>query len=177
MACFTDKLERAWTIDLTLGEIERVKGETGHDLSQPGGGDPPLLSRFQVDLEVRGQVTWSLCRPQAEAREIDLAGFLAGLDGATLRRSYEAVVEGLCDFFRQLGRCDTAAWIEKMTAVTDHAAGLTAEKIQQGSTQTIAETALKAATATATRKSPRSRKASSRPATGSPDGSASTPGR
>lgn len=171
MPSFTDRLDRTWTIDLTLGDIERVKAETGHNLSEPGGGEPPLLTRFQVDLAVRGAITWALLRPTAEARGIDLQAFLSGFDGATLRASYEAIVEGLCNFFRLLGRPDAVAWVEKMTAVTDRAAGLTATRIQAQDTATIAQTAMDQAMTNR----PRSRKPSSKPATGSPVGSASTP--
>jgi hypothetical protein len=172
MPSFTDKLGRCWVVDLTLGEIERVKAETGHDLSQPGAGDPPLLTRFQVDLSVRGAILWALCGPQARAQEIDLDGFLAGMDGPTLKASYEAVVTGLSDFFRSF-QPGAAAWIEKMTEVTNHAAGLATEQIRTANAAQIATKAMEHATGT----KPRTRRAQSKRATGSPAGSASTPGR
>lgn len=94
-------------LDLTLGELRRVKA-AGYDLLALDAGNPPLALKLRHDPYTVGEILWALLQPQLEEKGIPEADFVALLDGATLAAAYQTLTEALLDFFQSLGRTDLA---------------------------------------------------------------------
>ena len=48
MQVFKDNANRDWSLSLTIGTAMKVKDQLGVDLLQPEVGEPPLLTRLDI---------------------------------------------------------------------------------------------------------------------------------
>ncbi len=117
MRQFTDRQNRIWKIEVTLGSAIQVKAALGVDLLAPEAGEPPLLSRLATDEFLLGSVVCELLRRQFEERKLAEADVYAAFDGAALLAAQEAFFGELEDFFRNRGRSDRAAAVAKQAAL------------------------------------------------------------
>ncbi len=95
MAKFKDKLDREWTLDVTMGSADQVERDLGIDLLKwiedaSAGADNRTVFR----------IVGSLCADQIAAAGLDLRGFMDGFDGATLEAAGDALVTALIFFSR-----------------------------------------------------------------------------
>jgi len=94
---FTDKLKRKWYVNITLGDIRRVRNATGIDLNLLLK-DPNVFTETLLDPEKMGALLWILCEKQAEEQKVDVDSFCDGFDGPTLQAAFENVVGAVADF-------------------------------------------------------------------------------
>jgi hypothetical protein len=98
MATFRDKLDREWVIDLTAGDLRRVRVaasvELGKLLTQPD----KLADVLFGDREKFGQVLWVLCGSQAEKLFVTEDTFADGLDAPAISLAAVAVLAAVADF-------------------------------------------------------------------------------
>jgi hypothetical protein len=129
MPGFTDSQGKVWQVPITIGTAKRVKELLKVDLLQPLEGDPPLLTRIGTDLIFLCDLLFVVCKPQADQRGVTDAQFAECLAGEALQAASEALAEGLADFFRQFGRSDVTAAIQKQREVIRRAVDLAGRTI------------------------------------------------
>jgi len=110
---FRDSAGRTWPVQLTVGSAKRVRDLLGVDLLAPEQGEPPLLTRLGTDEMLICDVLYCLVKPQADAKGVSDEQFGESLGGEAIARGMEALYAELVDFFRQRGRTDRAAAVEK----------------------------------------------------------------
>ena len=96
MATFTDDKSRTWNITLNLGTARAVKRERGFDFLCEGREHPIL--KLAGDMELLGNVLWSLCEKQAIERGVTEEGFGEGIAGDSLDAATNALAEAYSDF-------------------------------------------------------------------------------
>jgi len=126
MRTFADSKGREWHIDLTVGEIKRIRSRLGVDLLCLLEGDPPLVNRLRDDLELILNLVYAAIEPQAEAAGVDDIEFGQSLDGPTAAAAIEAMWGAVLDFFRPL-RLEVAAAAERVMILRQLAAQMLAE--------------------------------------------------
>lgn len=99
MKTFIDNAARAWTVAINVDAIKRVRDLVGVNLLEVIEGK--LLDRLIGDPVLLCDVIYSVCKPEADARnvtDVDFGRAMAGdaIDGAT-----NALLEELVDFFPQ----------------------------------------------------------------------------
>lgn len=96
MAQFKDTTGRPWTFELSVGEVLRVKKETGVNLAE-------LFSRGSkegdklADPEMLVNIAWELVKAQAAGMEPEAFAFV--LNGETLEAIADSLGEAVADFF------------------------------------------------------------------------------
>ena len=103
MRTFKDTAGREWYIDLTVGEIKRIRRRmAGLDLLCLLDGDPPLSDRLRDDLELMLNVVYAAIEPQALNAGVSDEEFGQALDGDTAAGAISAMWGAVADFFRCL---------------------------------------------------------------------------
>jgi len=110
---FKDNQDRAWKLQITIGSAKRVRDLLGVDILAPEQGEPPLLVRLGTDEILLCDVLYCLIKPQADEKGISDEAFGESLGGEAITHAVEALYGELVDFFRQRGRTDRAAAIQK----------------------------------------------------------------
>lgn len=99
MRTFCDAAGNEWRLELTLGRLERLKGESGVDLLRLNEGEPPLLLVLHSDPVKLVEIVYALGESAAKA-QLSLAGYKDAVDGRTLAAMSEAFWGEIDDFFR-----------------------------------------------------------------------------
>ncbi len=156
MRTFKDSTGRAWTVEITVGSVQRARDLAGVDLLDPGALNErgeALMTRLALDLILFGQTLYALCKPQADAAGLNDEGFAGLLSGETLRGAYDAVWDEWADFFRCLRRPHLVAALEKVTQLVRRVTEATAQRVAAidageplGSTTSTASPAASAST-------------------------------
>ena len=97
MATFTDRRGQAWEVELTAGDLKRIRQKCGVDLRdalKPGGGS---FTEALDDPERFLELMWLLCGQQATMPRDD---FEALFDRDTAVAAVAAIWEATWDFFR-----------------------------------------------------------------------------
>lgn len=113
MARFTDSDGETWEVQVTGATIKALLGDPLRiDLGKPDEGEPPLITRYDLDIAFKVDVLYEVLREQCDAREINGLEFARRLKGNSLADANEAFLSEWRDFFLPL-RPDLAAVIEK----------------------------------------------------------------
>lgn len=96
---FKDGADHVWTVNPTLGLIDRVLEKTRVDLL-PDDMDPSVITGLLFNARRLGAVLWEFCRDQAANVGVEHEAFLNALDGAAITRGWGALVDGIY-FFTQ----------------------------------------------------------------------------
>lgn len=115
---FVDSAGREWSVDVSAGNLMRVKRESGgrvnlFDYRSTVDGRP-LLGMLTGDLELLYEVLAFLCEPQAKQAGLSPEDFGRALDAKAFLRAQQALNHEWHDFFLQLRRLDAALAIEKL---------------------------------------------------------------
>jgi len=97
MFAFKDVEGRAWNLDLTIGDVKRVRSLTGVDLLDAREGK--ILSELANDPCVTVDILYAIVKPEADSRGMTDEQFGQSLDGDSLRQAVDALVAALIDFF------------------------------------------------------------------------------
>jgi hypothetical protein len=125
MRTFTDKNGREWQIDLTIGEVERVKRDSRFNLYEPFAPfSDPALERISIGrpttlqdcLAGNWSTLWELvfviCEPQLKQAGVDGEEFGKAMNAKALTASRKAFWDEWHDFFLQLDEPMTAKGLE-----------------------------------------------------------------
>lgn len=102
MKKFTDKNKKDWYVDLTVGSAKRVKADCGIDLLniidfETKAKKSPLEELAENPMLVV-DVLFSMCRKQAEERNIDDTAFAELFDGDVIQEAVDALLEEIINF-------------------------------------------------------------------------------
>lgn len=128
MRQFKDKEAAAWTIDLTIGTVARVKAtsEGRFNLIDPA---PQLADALARDELTFWELLWHLVEPQAQQRNVSAEAFGQAMAADCLHHARRLFFEEWTDFFRQLHRPDKQAVVEKAAQYLAKAMELTHAKL------------------------------------------------
>ena len=102
MKKFTDKKENEWILELTVGSAKRVKADCGIDLIDiidvKTGLQKSPLEELADNPMLLVDVLFSMCRKQAEERNIDDESFAELFDGEVIQDAISALVEEIINF-------------------------------------------------------------------------------
>lgn len=96
MKTFSDRHGREWDLTLDYSTVRRVKRLCDVDLLDALDGK--LIPQLATEIPLLVDCVFAICKPQADAREIDDENFGAGLDGTTLEAATHALMEAIADF-------------------------------------------------------------------------------
>lgn len=121
MRRFTDSSGRAWTVELSVGSIGRVKSLSDGRLNlwEPDklfGDEKSLQATLLLDFSTLAEMLWLLLCQQAEAASITAEQFAESLSAETILAARDAFFGEWRDFFQQLQRPDQAMSLEKTLA-------------------------------------------------------------
>jgi len=124
MPQFKDAKGDVWNIVVNGGTIKRALDLLKVDLGDPLAGDPPLLTRFDMDIAFNPDLLFVACLPEADKRGITDVEFAERLEGDALYAASEAFLEALADFFQGLRRTHVVRAIQKQREVVARAVEL-----------------------------------------------------
>ena len=115
MKTFKDNQDREWTIAVTVASIKRVRQLTPAkvDLLKVVENELDLLAKLADDPILLVDTVYVLCKPEADQRGVTDEQFGEAMYGDALERAYVALLEDLCDFFRD---ARTRATMKKVVA-------------------------------------------------------------
>ena len=119
MRTFADKLGRQWSIDLTFGDIKRIRQRMGVDLmglSDKDDEGKTLLHRIRDDLETALNLVYVAIEPEAQRLRVSDEEFGQSLDGDSAAGALAALWGAVADFFQGL-RPIVSAEAEKVMAM------------------------------------------------------------
>lgn len=94
MSSFTDKLGRAWQLDITVAAMRRAKRQS-IDLSMPVS----QLQSYVMDDVFLTDALFAIIEPDAKAKGVTLEQFESGLDGKVIAVARESLWEALYEYF------------------------------------------------------------------------------
>lgn len=94
---FNDNAGRAWSLEVTVATIRRVKTLLGVNLLESVSGD--LMDRMAADPALLADVVFAVVQPQAEKLGVTDAQFGEGLAGDAVSGASDALIGALVDFF------------------------------------------------------------------------------
>ena len=121
MKQFTDSKGDTWTVAVNGGTVKRAMDLLKVDLGDPLAGNPPLLTRFDMDIAFKVDLLYVVCKPEAEKRGVKDVEFAERLEGDVLYAASEAFLEDLADFFQKLRRTHVVRAIGKQREVVTRA--------------------------------------------------------
>lgn len=133
MKQFVDKDGGNWEIDLTIGNVMRVRSANPVlDLLDPSKdtSGQPLQVALQVDFPLFWELLWLLVEPQAKSRGIDAEQFGQLVAADCLLESQAAFFAEWRDFFRSFRRPDAALAVETQAKAQAAALKLVAAKVE-----------------------------------------------
>jgi hypothetical protein len=113
MQVFRDKQNQDWTVELSAGQIVRIRAESEgrFDLFDPIKGE--LATQLADDLPACWEALWFVCSAQARARNITADKFGELLADDALLDGQAALFRAWKDFFLRLRRPELALVVEK----------------------------------------------------------------
>jgi hypothetical protein len=100
MASFKDAKDRVWPIRLTVAANRAVVAEHEIDLLILHNETAGVFSRLTDSTNRIVDVVWTLVRKHAEEIKVSAEEYLDSIDGDTIERMTQALIDGVIDFFR-----------------------------------------------------------------------------
>jgi len=94
---FKDTEDRTWSLDLTIGDIKRVKTMLDIDLLTISDGS--FLIELSRDPWRLVDLLYVIAKPQADKLEVSDEDFGSAMGGAALHDASDAFLEGITNFF------------------------------------------------------------------------------
>jgi hypothetical protein len=112
MKTFTDNAARVWTVQVNVDAIKRVRDLVQVNLLEVVEGE--LLERLISDPVLLCDVIYSLCKPEADAKNVSDVDFGKAMAGDAIDGGTTALLEELVDFFPQAKRRVLAKALAKL---------------------------------------------------------------
>lgn len=97
MQSFTDTEGKAWTIEINVATLKRVKGITGVDLMGVLDGD--LIDRFIRDPVLLCDVIYAACKIEADENGVSDEEFGRAMAGDAIENATAALLEEIVSFY------------------------------------------------------------------------------
>jgi hypothetical protein len=135
MQQFLDKTGHPWKIDLSTGEMIRIKKASKFNLLDPHlplvEGGHPLAVVIDDDIEELYELIWFIVEPQANAEDWTAQRFYESLSDECLILARNALFEEWRDFFQRIQRYETAMSLEQMRKARSMAVTKIRAKLQE----------------------------------------------
>jgi len=138
---FQDRIGREWTIDLTIGTMERLKAKTDFDLYEPGlpvrnrlldgvvaDKQPALQERLAGDWSLFWELLFLILEPDLQAANVTAEAFGKVMASACLVQAKRAFWEEWSDFFQSLESEAEVTTLAMQRKVTEAQARVVATK-------------------------------------------------
>jgi len=112
MKTFCDNAGRTWTVQVNVDAIKRVRDLAQVNLLEVVEGT--LLARLISDPVLLCDVICSLCKPEADAKNVSDVDFGKAMGGDAIDGATTALLEELVDFFPQAKRRVLAKALAKL---------------------------------------------------------------
>ena len=143
MQTFVDKDGSSWSIDLSIGIMEEIKGKLDIDLLDPINENDSLVMNLapisSKNIMLFVNMLFLLCEDQCKERDVSDVQFGKLLNMLSLQGSYDAFFKEWEDFFLSLGRKEIAEAMKKMQEVTAEVTMELTEKIRNLSQKDLQE--------------------------------------
>lgn len=96
MPTFTDTAGRAWTVELNIAAVKRVRSLTGTDLLEVLGGK--LIDRLISDPVLLVDVLFAVLKPEADAKGVGDEDFGRGMAGDAIDQATQALLQAIVSF-------------------------------------------------------------------------------
>jgi hypothetical protein len=97
MPSYTDAHGRAWSVEITVATLKRVRALAGVDLLEAAGGS--LLDRLVADPVLLADVLYAVVKPQADERKLTDEDVGRGLTGDAIDHATSALLDAFVAFF------------------------------------------------------------------------------
>jgi len=136
MRVFKDSGGNTWQIELTIGNVMRMKkAEGGCNLFET----QPLAEKLHRDLGEFWEMLWLLIEPQAAAKNIDAEAFGKLMNPSNLVLAQGEFFKEWADFFRDAQQPQVATALEKLGTYQAKALKLVQEKLGGGEMASLDE--------------------------------------
>jgi hypothetical protein len=130
MKTFTDNAARAWTIQVNVDALKRVKSLLdGVDLMEAVDGK--LLQRMLDEPVLLCDIIYALCKPQADAASVTDEDFGRAMAGDAIDNATQALLEELVDFFPQRRRALLTKVLDKLKKLDSLALATVTDRIEK----------------------------------------------
>ena len=130
MQQFKDNAGRAWTVEINVAALKRVRGLTGVDLMQVIEGT--LIEKLIRDPVLLCDVVYAVCKPEADAAKVSDEEFGKAMAGDAIEAATKAVLEELVGFCPSpRDRANLGRVLKATRSVMDKARDLTEKRIDQ----------------------------------------------
>ena len=129
MKTFTDNAARAWTIQVNVDALKRVKSLLDVDLMEAVDGK--LLERLLDEPVLLCDVIYALCKPQADAAGVSDEDFGRAMAGDAIDLATQALLEELVDFFPQRRRALLTKVLDKLKKLDSLALATVTDRIEK----------------------------------------------
>lgn len=109
---FKDSTGQVWEIRISAGTLKRLLEAKFPDIGKPDEGDPPLITKWDLDIAFKVDLIHEVLRPKCQELGIEPLEFADRLEGEALARANNAFLEEWANFCRPL-RPDLARVIEE----------------------------------------------------------------
>ena len=134
MKTFTDNASRTWTVVLNVDAFKRVKTLLGVNMMEAVEGK--LLEKLVADPILLCDVTYAVCKPEADAKNVTDVQFGQAMGGDAIDLATTALLEELCDFFPQGRRALLRKALEKLRRFQTLANQMATEKLDSPEMET-----------------------------------------
>ena len=129
MKTFTDNAARAWTIQVNVDALKRVKSLLDVDLMEAVDGK--LLQRMLDEPVLLCDIIYALCKPQADAASVTDEDFGRAMAGDAIDLATQALLEELVDFFPQRRRALLTKVLDKLRKLDSLALATVTDRIEK----------------------------------------------
>ena len=129
MKTFTDNAARAWTIQVNVDALKRVKSLLDVDLMEAVDGK--LLQRMLDEPILLCDIIYALCKPQADAASVTDEDFGRAMAGDAIDNATQALLEELVDFFPQRRRALLTKVLDKLKKLDSLALATVTDRIEK----------------------------------------------
>ena len=129
MKTFTDNAARAWTIQVNVDALKRVKSLLDVDLMEAVDGK--LLQRMLDEPVLLCDIIYALCKPQADAASVTDEDFGRAMAGDAIDNATQALLEELVDFFPQRRRALLTKVLDKLKKLDSLALATVTDRIEK----------------------------------------------
>ena len=129
MKTFTDNAARAWTIQVNVDALKRVKSLLEVDLMEAVDGK--LLERLLDEPVLLCDIIYALCKPQADAAGVKDEDFGRAMAGDAIDLATQALLEELVDFFPQRRRALLTKVLDKLRKLDSLALATVTDRLEK----------------------------------------------
>ena len=134
---FTDTTGRVWRLRITVGDVKRIREQTGFDVNKFGDAEETL--KLVENHLLIAEILVVVCQDQMATDGITQDQFEDALDGDVLETAADQLIHALVDWLPKSKGQLVAEWLAKVNEATDSLNSALSEPIQNLDTTQIAK--------------------------------------